>query len=137
MTVIRHVSARRRPVHAPPTSRGRSRARSDRFGSCGRPRSDPGSWPRFVLERGLNERATGRVRARVLCSASSVLRLCLLAVLTRPSSRAGEAASPQGARGGPASWEIRALARRSRKQRALACDDHPAKGPHRGRAVAT
>jgi hypothetical protein len=115
----------------------RAWARLDRSGSCRAPGSDPTRWAVPVPERGLNERARARVRARVLCSSCPVQRLCrrtvlavlavlaVLTVRTQSSPRSGDTAAAQGVWahgvwGGLAAWEVRALVRRSRKRRALA-----------------
>jgi hypothetical protein len=131
MHVATNGSGRHRETGPPPPSRGRARARLDRSGSCREPGSDPTRWAVPVPERGLNERARARVRARVLCSACPVQRLCrrtvlaVLTVRTQPSPRPGQTTTAQGVWahgvwGGLAHWEVRTLVRRSRKRRALA-----------------
>jgi hypothetical protein len=105
MTTPAHTPARHRPVNAPPSSRVRARARLDRVGSCRAPRPDPASYAVTVRGRGLNE----RVRARVLCSACPVQRLCrrtVLAVLTQPPTRPGETVATQGVWGRLTHWEV-------------------------------
>jgi hypothetical protein len=137
MHVATNGSGRHRETGLPPSrARARARARLDRSGSCRAPGSDPTSWARSVPERGLNERTRARVRARVLCSACPVQRLCrrtVLAVLTVPTAptapaqplpRPGQTTTAQGiwahgVWGGLAAWEVRTLVRRSRKRRAV------------------
>jgi hypothetical protein len=133
MHVATNGSGRHRETGPPPPPRVRARARLDRSGSCRAPGSDPTSWARSVPERGLNERARARARARVLCSSCPVQRLCrrtVLAVLTAPTAptqplpRPGQTTTAQGiwahgVWGGLAAWEVRTLVRRSRKRRAV------------------